>query len=340
MGSPLDSAVGIALQAAKGTAITMSSSFQYLLFERGTISPAEIQRAYGRLAGSLRSLPRGSIKTGVYSGGDIDFVGAPECVGWYLLGLMGEAASASENGTLYDHVFSFASDEFSLPYFTIRKRTAGLWHEQFQDIRIASFTVSAPATDMVRFNVGMVGINPQKVANSDWAPASYLDDGVPFLTCTATLTSPAYGTFKATNITLVQTGAIALDEEWIVGSYYPDDLTLGGRAFLIDCILHATDEIFGKMVYDPDYVATTATWTPEILSDGAFALQLDTQEDEPQSLAVAFDTANNNIDWIMQPVVIDGRVNKQLMRVIGTVKQSAGTQVAWTLTNDRSTDYA
>ena len=343
MSSPLDSAIGIYPQtdglAGNANVAETNGDFLYALFERSSMSPIEVQRAIPRLAGSTRSLPRGFVKTGVYSGGDVDLLLGPEVMGWFLLGLMGQAAAPT--GT-YSHRFSFNTDEFDIPYMTVRRRVAGLWHEQFQDVRITSFVMRAPAVDMVRFNVGMVGRAPQIITNAGnaWDIASQIDDGNPFLTCTATLTTDLGGTFNATNIVVSQVNALALDEEWIIGSYFPSALTLGGRSMTIQCDIHADAEMFGKMAYDPDYTSGAQEWTPDILSNSDFKLIVSTQDDTPYSLELDLESENENVDWVVQPVGVRAADNRQLMRVTGIVKQSSGSQLAWVLTNGRATQYA
>lgn len=340
MASPLDSAVGVAIQNVKGTPITAHAKFMYSLFERATISPIEVIRPYPRLAGSARALPRGSVKTGVYSGGDMDVLVGPEVLGYFLYGIMGEAAEPTAWGNLHGHVFTIPTDEFSVPYLTIRRKVAGLWYEQFQDARITGFTLTAPAADMVRFNIALAALNPQiRADGADWVIGTYIDDGDAFLSCVGSVTF-GWGTYCATNIVLTQVNTLAIDEEWCVGSYYPADLTMGGRAFMIQCDIKADAELFGKATYDPDYVSGEQTWTPEILSEASFEVQVSTQADEPEFLKVSFDSAHSNIDWTIAPVGVRAADNVQTMRLTGIVKQSAGEQIEWVLVNDRDTQYA
>ena len=340
MSSPLDSCFGFAAQEAKGTVNSTDAEFAYVLFENETFSPNEIVRPIPREAGADYSLGAGVVKTGVSTGGAVSTIPRPDAIGWLLLGLMGAAAAPTGAGP-YGHVFTFDTSEFDLPYFTIRRDVASLWGEAFADCRVTGLTLSVPAVDMVRAEWRFLGRGvPQVVSTAAWSPATYLDDGEQFLTCLATLTSPNAGTFLASNIVIAFDNVIALNEEWVVGSYSPNDLTLGGRTCTITCDIRADADLFKKMQYVSAGGAAPLTWDASILSDGAFALKVETTDSPAYSLLFEMDDANDNVDWTVAPVGVVAANNLQTMRVSGTLKHSAGTQAQWTLINNHSAEYA
>ena len=344
--SPMDSAIGIAKQTDAATINTTDADFKYTQFEASSLAPTEVQRIIPRLAGSTKSLPAGFVKAGVYAAGAMDLLKCTDVIGKYLYGLMGYSTTPTASGDLHIHEYDLPADEFDLPYFTARRRVAGLWHEAYRGCRISGLQMTVPAADMVRFTVGITGIAPQVIANAtaeaNWAISTYLDDTDPFLACAATLTAPiADATFVARNVVVACANALALDESWFVGSYYPYDLSLGGRTVAIQCDILADADLFVKMAYDPDGTGGDAqTWTPEILKGGAFAVEVATQADIPHTLKFEADSVNDNIVWMVEPVGVRGADNKQLMRVNGVLVQSAGEQVRWTLTNGNSANDA
>ena len=311
----------------------------YVLAETINKAPQEIVRPIPREAGAGRALPRGFVKTGVSSAGSIDTIPRTDAIGWLLFALMGAAAEPTAAGTLWAHEFTMAADEFELPYMTVRREVAGLWGESSSDNRVAGLTLTVPAVDIVRASWAFMGRLPQMVSAAAWSPATYLDDSNPFLSCVATLTSPDAGTFIASNIVITWANVIALNEEWYVGSYSPYDLTVGGRVCVIQCDIRGDATLYQKMGYDPTAGELPESWSPEILSDGAFALEVKTQADIPHTLKFEADAVNDNIDWAVQPVVVQAAANVQMMRVTGTLKASAGTQAKWTLTNAHTGTY-
>jgi hypothetical protein len=114
---------------------------------------------------------------------------------------------------------------------------------------------------------------------------------------------------------------IPMDEQWITGSYSPDDFDINQRAFALTMVVKTTDKVlYNKMNYDKD---DGAAWLAEL-----------------EVKANAQTGANANVLWTATPISM--RAGRQLtMAVTGTfiADPLAGDPITVELINAQTTQY-
>ena len=115
---------------------------------------------------------------------------------------------------------------------------------------------------------------------------------------------------------------IPMDEQWITGSYYPDDFDINQRAFALTMVVNTTDKVlYNKMNYDP---ADGAAWVSEVYREADIGLQFDSDIEADtgypfsvEVLANAQSDADANVLWTATPISM--RAGRQLtFAVTGT----------------------
>lgn len=326
MGSALDSDFGLALQAGKGLPVTNDADFDYTYFSEGTgINPMPIVLPLEQEIGS-GPLIRDVAKVGVSSGGAISFVPRPSTIGLFLKGVLGTAVS-TPGANFVTHTFKFADDPFDLPYFTLRRRVGALGGADVgTDVRVAQLQFEFAAANFLRANAQFLGASaPTYVEDtSSWEPDNYRDNTPPFLTCKGAFELPTGTSMRVLRGTVSVVNVMPLDEQFIVGSYAPDDIEVVSRAIVFDMQVKADADLYHKMMYDP---AKSGTWQPEIMREAVLNLRMETAQEvdagQPYSLAFQANgkseaSGEANLAWSVEPIALRG--NRQVvMRVTGTV---------------------
>jgi hypothetical protein len=337
---------GLAKQTAKGTPNVTDANFSYMLFTEGVASPQNLNLPLDQEIGGGAML-RSVIKAGVTSLSQLTFIPRPDIIGHMLFGALGASvAPVSNPGGSKKHVFNQATDQFSAPYFTVRSSPGGLFGEQFQDMRVAALGFNWKAADYLRGTLGMIGGLPKPSINmATWAPATYLDDGPQFLATLGTVEIPAATAVKCLRGSFTIGLDIPMDEQWIVGSYYPDDFAINSRAAVVSLLLKIEDEtLYKKMMYDP---ASGTSWLADVMKEGditlSFASDVDAGTAEPYLLQFKGNGqsgADANITWTISPIGL--RAGRQVTAVVtGTFLASptADESITVELTNTHATQY-
>jgi len=316
MTSANKSQIGLAIQTAKGTPNVTDGAFKYFSYSRGGMGVANqfLPAEDGVGAGSLTT---DVDKVGVFSQGQFEMVARPDTLGMFLYGALGKKAVIAD-GTGFKHTFTIdPADEFSLPYFTFRQSPGRLGGEQFQDCRINGLTFEFQAAQRVRTTLGAIGGLPAPAAASSWAGS--IDLGPTFLAPVSSI-SGISGISKVLRGSLSLGSAIPLDEQWIIGSYSPDDFDVARRQVMINLIMKITDTVlYKKATYDP---AGGASWLAEILKDGGLTITFQSPQtyDTGRNYKMVF-TANadaDNVAWAIQPLV--SQADRQVIaNITGTV---------------------
>lgn len=338
------SVLGLALQTAKGTPNVTDASFNYMLFNQGTIAPTNVALPLDTEVGGGAML-RDVKKVGVMSGGAIEFVPRPKTLGYLLKGALGGVTTVAA-GTGFKHTFELGTDQFAAPYFTVRSAPGMLWGEQFQDMRVSSLALSFKGSDFVRAQAAFAGGLPKKVATTTWDAPTYLDGGPQFIAPVSAIELPAATSVKVLSGSFNAGMAIPLDEQWVVGSYSPDDFDIVSRAFAISLVLKITDAtLYSKMNYDPTGVGSD--WVAKMFREGAFKLNLvsdiEASAGVPYSLAIKGNGLSGddaNVVWSANPIGI--RAGKQIiMAVTGLfiASPTAAAPISIELTN-KTASYA
>jgi hypothetical protein len=333
--------LGLAKQTSKGTPNTTDANFDYILFRNGGVAPNTLFLPLDQEIGGGAML-RDVIKAGVTSAGTIDFIPRPQTIGHFLLGAIGNVAAPSDNlDGSYDHVFTLPADEFDAPYFTVRAAPGNMWGEQLQDCRVAGLVFTFTGARFVEAAVTLMGGEPKPVSTAGWSPATYLDAGPQFISPLGDIEIPTSTDVKVLSGSIAMGLQIPLDEQWIVGSYFPDDFDINQRTAVITLNIKVTDDVlYEKMMYDP---AAGGTWLADVYKEGDIKLYLQSPEDAgstptPYSIDFSFDTSDDNIIWTVNPIAL--RAGRQVvMQVTGTVINSANEPITVTLQNQESAQY-
>ncbi len=338
--------LGLAKQTAKGTPNTTDANYQYFLFRTGSVAPNNIFLPLDQEIGGGAML-RDVVKAGIFSGGQMDFIPRPNIIGDLLLGAIGSAASPSDNGDgSYDHVFTLPSDEFDAPYWTLRSAPGGIWGEQLQDCRVAGLVFSFTGARFVEAAATFLGGLPTpNLGMTNWSVPTYLDDGPQFLAPVSDIELPDGTTTKVLSGAIAMGLQIPLDEQYIIGSYSPDDFAINQRTANITLNIKVDDvALYEKIMYDP--AGSASAWTASVFKEGNLKLDLISPEaagsstagDTYYQLSFDFDVTDDNIVWQAAPIAL--RAGRQVvMQVTGTVTNSANEPITATLTNDVSTQY-
>ena len=336
-----DSSVfGIAEQAAKGTPMVTDANFKYILFTEGVPSPQNIVRALDREVGA-GALPQGSVKVGVLSGAQMQFIPRPQTLGELLYAQLGSVSTAAAD-PIWTHTFTLPTDQFSQPYYTLRTGMANTWGEQYNDNKLASLALRWRGADFLRGAFAFQGGLPLKTTNmTTWAPQTYVDEGPQFLSPVSSIKISS-GAVKVLEGAITFGSAVPLDEQWIVGSYSPDDTPTVNRAIgLTMTVLIESNTLYQKMMYDQ---AGGAAWTADIFREADIELEFVSDQmvsgTTPYSLKIEANglTGNTaNVQWSVQPIAIQaGRQMKMVISGIFTASSTAAEPITVTLVNSEA----
>jgi len=316
---------GLAKQTAKGTPNVTDNLFKYMLFTEGVASPQNLNLPLDQEIGGGAML-RSVIKAGVTSLAQLTFIPRPTIIGSLLLGVLGGEGTPVQipptTGTAYKHSFKQATDQFSAPYFTVRSSPGGIWGETYQDMRVAALGFNWKAADYLRATVGLVGGLPTpSVPMTLWAPDTYLDKGPQFLATLGTVEIPEATAVKCLRGSFTIGLDIPMDEQWIVGSYFPDDFAINSRAAVCSLLLKIESEaLYKKMMYDP---ASGSAWLASLMHEGNFHMQFlsdrNAEDTVPTPFSIQFkgnglSTTDANVVWTISPIGL--RAGKQVTAVV------------------------
>ena len=339
--------VGLAKQTAKGTPNTTDASFKYFLFNEGTAGPQNSVIPLDQEVGGGAML-RGMAKVGVVSAGAFTIIPRPEILGHFLLGALGAVETPVVKGTTgYLHEFHLGADQFSAPYFTVRNSPGSLWGETYQDCRIAGLSLAWRAADYLRGQVSFLGGLPTpNVSTATWSALTYVDGGPQFLAPLFTVEVPTSTPLKVLSGAMTFGMQIPLDEQWITGSYYPDDFDINNRAFSLTLVVKATDAtLYNKMSYDP---ANGAAWTANLFREADIALKFNSDVEAGTAFPYSVEVVANgetgataNVLWSCTPISM--AAGKQLtFAVTGMFTADPGgtlEPITVNLINKKSTQY-
>lgn len=324
MPSGLDSHFGVALQSAKGSPIITDSLFEYMYFTEGTgvtpnpvILPLDQEIGAGPLVRDVR-------KVAVSGAGSLEMIPRPNSIGWLLLGALGVVSTTT--GAYHEHLFKFATNQFDLPYFTMRRRTTAVGGDVASDVRIAQLAFNFQSANFLRAQAAFLGASaPSYVEDtSAWTPDSYLDSTPPLLTCLGSVELPDGTSLKALSGSVTIVNGMPLEEQFILGQLNPDDIEVTSRAIVFQFAVKADASLYRQMMYDAD---GGSSWSTTILKEADIDFKMQTSEiaGGAQPYEIAFhangqDEASGeaNIAWNVQPISVRG--NRQVvMAITGTV---------------------
>lgn len=296
--SSLKGGVGIGIQPAKGT---LATNFVYIPTLNANITGEQMaQNLPPEVGGTYYS--RGAYKAGLRSRGEVALLPRPSSIGYILAGLLNaETATLDVPSTLTDHVF-VSGDTAATPnkWLSIRRMVGNLYGEQMRDARIGSFRLEVAAANVVQASVQLLGGLHEEIPGAD---VLALDEEV-FITCNADVTEG--GAPFIVDRMSIEIGAQLTDNEFRVGSYFLDDITLLQRMVTIqaDVRIKARD-LFSKVYRNggtaPVSNAAPGQWSP-VLYRSAVSLELRTAEVNPQILRIVCP----GVDFLTMPVQMSG----------------------------------
>jgi len=345
--------IGIAQQAAFGTPNVTDANFQYLLFTQGGLAVAPVNVPLDMEVGGGAIL-RDVIKGGVVTGGQLQVIPRPATLGWVMKAMTGNVSSVAATGAdtgAFTHTFTIGTDPFLAPYFTARVSPGGVWGETYQDMRFTSLALQWRGGRFVTGSYGLIGGLPTpSVAMTTWAAATKIDGGPQFLAPLGSIVLPTGTNLNVLSGSFVAQAQIPLDEQWIVGSYVPQNLDIVQRAYMIQMAVKITDAtLYNKISYDP---AAGSAWLAAMLKDGTIDLKFSSAPKviSGGALANSFEILANgqaatgagvtpNVAWTASPM--NFQTGKQvIMNVVGTFladPSGANSPITMKLVNSTST---
>jgi hypothetical protein len=134
-----------------------------------------------------------------------------------------------------------------------------------------------------------------------------------------------------------------VDEQWVVGSYSPNNLSITQRAYVLSLAVKIEDAaLYKKIMYDP---AGGSAWLASVMREANFNIEfksdIEAAVGKPYSFSIAANGesgADANVSWSAQPIAM--RAGRQLiMGVTGTFLASpdGATPLTLTLVNTTAT---
>jgi hypothetical protein len=256
--------------------------------------------------------------------------------------MTGSVTSQDNADGSYTHTFKLGTDQFSAPYWTGRQDLSGMLGEQLQDMRFNSLALQWRGARFVTGEVGLVGGLPEKVSTATWSALSAVDSGPQFIAPLGTIELPTSTALKVIGGSFIAASTIPMDEQWIIGSYSPDDFHITQRAYALQMAVKIEDgDLYTKMMYDP---AGGSSWVASVMREADFTLSFDSPIEAATGVPYSFGIAANgssgdaaNVTWTAQPINIQaGR--QIIMNITGTflADPAAGDPITLTLTNQEA----
>ena len=328
--------LGLAHQTAKGTANT---SFTYVpATNLGVNANQQVQATPYEISGGY--FQKTSYKTSVSAGGDTSIIARPDSFGHVLYALSGQdtVTPVPSQAGAFSHVFTpftpSASNE--LPWYTLYKNVSYLWANQFTDVKCAGVRFDVAARNLVNTQVSWYGITPTEVAVPGAPPAA--DSGPVFQTCQGTVilhteagdANISANTNKLERVSLDFVNNLSADQEFSVGSYVPDDVTLLSRSVNVSADIIIRDPDLVRAVYQN---GGTGAWDPTVYR-GHLNLTFNSSAVVPSTTQpYQFIIDLPGIDFLMMPVSLS---SNQLIRATLSANVTLGAandQYAFTLIN-------
>ncbi len=265
--------------------------------------------------------PTGAYKSGHYFAGRVSLQPRLNGVlGWLLLAATGNSASgvSAEDANLFDHVFSQAPGNASfIPFMSVRKVIPGTdkFGDTGSDCIVSGMTWNFPQVGPATMDMDIVGrlctLDNDPDVNFTWANTYENYDSVPMsMTGTGIVLAgfsndplPATGArvTLANNTTTVQ-------EERVIGSYFPDDYATRQRALQVEFTYKWADGALWRYIYNGGDPADLG-FLP-CLDFTSFNLRVESPCEIEGTNTIAYPWsitfAAPKIDWQVSPIQLEG----------------------------------
>ena len=289
-----------------------------------------------------------SYKNGAFvAGGARMFSRLESTFGYLLYALAGEAvaqtgAGATGSGWKTTRFQVKPTDETVMPWLALRKFTpassgaSGL-SEYFVDCRVNMMTISVPAMGPAMIEFSVIGRMPEAANVAATGDGSATGDsgfengtslshgckgvitledfqgsGLPFAT-------NADGKFTSAQI-MIANNISQPDQQMIIGSYHPDDLTPLSRAVQIKLVYKWQDpKLYKKLYYGGSADTTNINWSP-VVGNSPVTISSSSVTNIPSaSVPYSFSFRAEDCDWTMTPPQLAGN-NLLFCELTGIVK--------------------
>lgn len=307
--SSLIGAIGLGRQSAKDS---IASTINYVpatnvgldQTQNVTTLPPEVGGSY---------FLRGSYKTSVIGTGDISMVARPNAIGQFLMAHSGVdtvTPVAGQSGA-YQHVFTpFApAAGTDLPYFTLIKDVSRLYAMQFLNAKLRSLRIDIPKSSTVTAQASFLATTPSTIASVgsvsiDTTPQFQTALGTIALTQEGSGSNISANSIKMERFTIGLTNVIS-EDEFSVGSFYLDDMTLLQKTVTVDMDIIVRDTALYQAVYLNGGTIPGA-WSSSIYR-GSLTLTLNSTTNVPtttQPYQMIFSFPG--LDFMMMPISLSG----------------------------------
>lgn len=287
-----------------------------------------------------------SYKNGAFvAGGARLFSRLQESIGYLIHATAGERTVVTAgNGTTTPHKTRFRvkpTDETQMPWIALRKFTPAMsgasgMSEDFIDCRVNMLTISVPAMGPVMMEFTVIGRKPEANDIAPGLDGSLGNDndfengtglahgckGVITLSNFQGLNKPfaanADGKFTSAQI-MIANNISQPDQQMIIGSYHPDDLTPLSRAVQIRLIYKWQDPKLYKQLYYNGGTGTDIQWSPVVGNSPISILSASVSNIPGTSSPYSFEFVAQDVDWTMTPPQLAGN-NLLFCEFTGIVK--------------------
>lgn len=257
--------IGVGLQVGRGTA---QSSVNYtpatnidLNFEQDAQPyPFEVGGDYWQ---------KNAYKRSVHGQGGFSALVRPNSIGYLLQAHLGSAQTSTGGDGEHTHIFTARTTSNGAwlgdgmqPWVTLLKNAGGLMAEQHSDARNRRLRLAVPAANIATVDAEFIAMTPKEIS----VPGSMsFDNELAFTTCTGVV-SLGGAAAKATNIN-IDLQAMLSDDEFSVGNYFLDDITLLGRQAAISFEVILRDATLWRQVYrNGAGTVGTGAWDPAVFT--------------------------------------------------------------------------
>ena len=275
--------IALAPQVSKGTLMGSPIFYKFRAtdIDFGAVEPG------GLLPPEIASVltPTGAYKLGAFAGGGFTFIPRLESdIGWLLHALLGNASVAG-TGSIKTHTFKFPSTPTDMKWMNIRKWVPAStnYAEDVTDCTLARLQLTLPQAGPVTARIDAVGRVPTFQEDPTWTENT-MDDGDTFPvvgTSGSYIQLPDFDTNDqvATGCIIEYVNLLTTpQQEFIIGSQYPDDFAILQRAMTVRWVYKWEDPDLCRTIMTGAASGQTA-WTPEVFTSNFEARVEGTDDD-------------------------------------------------------------
>lgn len=339
-------AIGWKIQSAKGAA--PAAPYYWHKVISAEFAPVQDQRPMPPEVGGS-GLPSSTLKTGAWGAGRMSIIPRLNSIGWLLLSALGEA-TASGTGPYY-HAFPGAADALATRYLSVRRvvpQASGKFGETFSDAKVVALSFTAVPGQQLAVEAQLAALSFSATATptgAGWDPTT--DGGyeseanIPIATKGSIELPDGTPHTTITNFRLdIVNNTPNIQEERVLGSYFPHDVTVLSRNIIIRMTMFWQDALLWRNIY---YNGGTS-WSPDVWWGGSpFQAEFQT----PGNMAGAgyggrfgISIPSNGIAWSCDPVPLAGG-RTIMMNLTGIVNDnSTGLDYEVYIANSKAGAYS